>query len=67
MKHDGQSPEPAPVRLQIELQPETATRRWHAVVRTADGRTAFESDSPLELVRHLAQWSRQDHRPHGLR
>lgn len=67
MQHDGPHPEPAPVRLQIELQPETATRRWHAVVRTPDGRTAFESDSPLELVRHLAQWSRQDPRPAGLR
>ena len=40
MFHDGQSGEPAPVRLQIELQPETATRRWHAVVRTADGHYA---------------------------
>jgi hypothetical protein len=67
MLHDGQSPEPAPVRLQIELQPETATRRWHAVVRTADGRAVFESDSPLELVRHLARWSRPDPRTPGLR
>lgn len=65
---DDPTPEvPARVRLQIELQPETATQRWHAVVRDSDGHTTFESHSPLELVRHLAQWSRQDPLAHGLR
>ena len=29
------------VRLQIELRPETATQRWHAVVRDSDGRPVF--------------------------
>lgn len=67
MQHDGDGAEAAPVRFEIELQPETATRRWHAVVRTPDGHTAFESDSPLELVRHLASWGHPYHRPQGLR
>jgi hypothetical protein len=63
-------PEPAPrdparVRLQIELQPETTSQRWHAVVRDSDGRLAFEADTPLELVRHLAQWTLPN--AHGLR
>lgn len=53
------------VRLQIELQPETATQRWHAVVRDGDGRFAFEAGTPLELVRRLAQWSLP--RAHGVR
>ena len=66
MSADNSVPlQPEPVRLQIELQPESATRRWHAVVRDGEGRLAFEADTPLELVRHLAQWS---HPPaHGLR
>jgi hypothetical protein len=53
------------VRLQIELRPETATQRWHAVVRDSDGRPVFEADTPLELVRHLARWSLPH--AHGLR
>jgi hypothetical protein len=55
----------ARVRLQIELQPESPTQRWHAVVRDSEGRLAFEADTPLELVRHLAQWSLPH--AHGLR
>jgi hypothetical protein len=35
------------------------------VVRDSDGRIAFEADTPLELVRHLATWSLP--RAHGLR
>ncbi len=66
--NDDATPEtPARVRLQIELQPETATQRWHAVVRDSDGRTTFVSDSPLALVRHLAQWSCHEPHAHGLR
>jgi hypothetical protein len=53
------------VRLQIELRPETATQRWHAVVRDSDGRPVFEADTPLDLVRHLARWTLP--RAHGLR
>ncbi len=49
--------QPDCVRLQIELRPESATQRWHAVVRDGDGHLAFEADTPLELVRQLAQWS----------
>ena len=63
----GSLADPTRVRLLIELQPETATQRWHAVVRDADGRLAFKSGSPLELVRHLARWTRPDGRAHGLR
>jgi hypothetical protein len=65
MKPDSAPRDPACVRLQIELQPESATQRWHAVVRDSDGRLAFEADTPLELVRHLAQWTLPH--AHGLR
>jgi hypothetical protein len=57
MSPDSVPQQPDCVRLQIELQPESATQRWHAVVRDGDGRLAFEADTPLELVRRLAQWS----------
>lgn len=60
-------PEPARVRFVVELQPETPTRRWHAVVLDDHGRPAFESDSPLDLVRELARWAQPSGRPHGLR
>lgn len=66
MNTPDRAPMPAPcVRLQIELQPETATQRWHAVVRDSEGRLAFEADTPLDLVRHLAHWSLPH--AHGLR
>jgi hypothetical protein len=65
MNPDSALREPDCVRLQIELRPETATQRWHAVVRDSEGRLVFEADAPLELVRHLAQWTLPH--AHGLR
>jgi hypothetical protein len=65
MEPDSVPLQPARVRLQLELQPETATQRWHAVVRDSEGRLAFEADTPLDLVRHLAQWTLPH--AHGLR
>ena len=47
------------LRIAIELQPETEQQHWHAVVLGSDGRPSFESDSPLELVRHLARLARR--------
>lgn len=54
------------IRLELELQPETATHRWHAVVRGADGLCA-EFDTPLALARHLASWNEPTSDQRGLR
>lgn len=54
------------IRLELELQPETATRRWHAVVRGADG-VRVEFDTPLALARHLASWNEPNNDQRGLR
>jgi hypothetical protein len=54
------------IRLELELQPETATHRWHAVVRGADGRSV-EFDTPLALARHLASWNERTGEQRGLR
>lgn len=54
------------IRLELELQPETAMHRWHAVVRGADGR-CVEFDTPLALARHLASWNESPSEPRGLR
>jgi hypothetical protein len=54
------------IRLQLELQPQTADRRWHAVVRSEDGR-CFEFDTPLALARHLASWNETSSDQRGLR
>jgi hypothetical protein len=54
------------IRLELEVQPETATRRWHAVVRHDDGRR-LEFDTPLALARHLASWNEPSSEQRGLR
>jgi len=58
---------PYPIRLEVELQPETAEQPWHAVVRTGDGVQQLEFDSPLALVRHLASFNDPSTRRRGLR
>jgi hypothetical protein len=52
--------------FELELQPETATHRWHAVVRELEGGRLIEFDSPLELVRHLSSWN-ESRNKRGLR
>ena len=47
----------APICFELELQPETATQRWHAVVRGPEHGRFTEFDSPLELVRLLSSWN----------
>jgi hypothetical protein len=54
------------IRVELELQPQTATRRWHAVVRSADG-GCIEFDTPLALARHLASWNETSSEQRGLR
>jgi len=55
------------IHYELDVQPQTAARAWHAVLRRADGESA-EFDSPLALARHLAQFLVDDPRPRrGLR
>jgi hypothetical protein len=54
------------IRLELELQPETATHRWHAVLQGTDG-VRLEFDTPLALARHLASWNEPTNDQRGLR
>lgn len=67
MQPEPDQPAPEAQQFRIELWPETPTQRWYARVCSVDGHALFESDSPLELVRRLAQWSRTAPPPPGLR
>jgi hypothetical protein len=58
--------EPGVIRLELDLQPQTATHRWHVVVRSADG-GCVEFDTPLALARHLASWNEASSDQRGLR
>lgn len=51
----------------LTVQPETPAAPWHARLLYADGPQQLEFDSPLALVRHLAQLSATQPRRGGLR
>ncbi len=44
------------LHYELDVQPQTAARAWHAVLRRAGGEECVEFDSPLALARHLAQF-----------
>lgn len=74
MTDAGTSPAPAaPLHFTLELQPETATQPWRAVLQPAEAGgdpaaadDALVFDTPLALARHLAQFLAPPRRP-GLR
>lgn len=51
----------------LTVQPETPAAPWHARLLYAGGPEHLEFDSPLVLVRHLAQLSATQPRRGGLR
>jgi hypothetical protein len=51
----------------LTVQPETPAAPWHARLLYAGGPEHLEFDSPLALVRHLAQLSATQPRRGGLR
>lgn len=51
----------------LTVQPETPATPWHARLLYAGGPEHLEFDSPLALVRHLAQLSATQPRRGGLR
>ncbi|MDZ7651812.1 MAG: hypothetical protein U5L03_04270 [Burkholderiaceae bacterium] len=51
----------------LTVQPETSADPWHARLLYAGGPEHLEFDSPLALVRHLAQLSATQPRRGGLR
>jgi hypothetical protein len=57
-----------PLHYELDVQPQTAARAWHAVLRPAGGEECVEFDSPLALARHLAQFLTPNPQPRrGLR
>jgi hypothetical protein len=51
----------------LTVQPESPAAPWHARLLYAGGPEQLEFDSPLALVRHLAQLSAKQPRRGGLR
>jgi hypothetical protein len=65
---DQDQPKPrAEVVFVLTVQPESPAAPWHARLLYADGPQQLEFDSPLALVRHLAQLSATQPRRGGLR
>jgi hypothetical protein len=55
MRQRRPPPAPRPQRFELEVQPEGPDSSWHACLRRRGSTERAEFDSPLALLRHLAQ------------